>query len=174
MNRLQAILIQLIHLSAEDASFCHAKLQGVLFLAEFDWHQKTAASFTGETFVALEQGPICPAAESALSSLLADGSVSAAERHFNQLRAKSYAASKSAVDRTRQSLSDAEREHLKSVISPFSNWDAKNLLRLAQQYPGWEEAAYGESVPLPEGRLVRPEHIPQFMQEAIHESGVVQ
>lgn len=119
------------------------KLMKLLYYADYEWLQKTGSPITGDSYIALQYGPVPKHAQEALKQLARKGAIRIEQTKIVDYDQERYLLLR---DPDFSLFAREELEHLSGIARRFEYWTAKQMTDLSHEDWPWQSTRLGEEI----------------------------
>ena len=141
-NKLKAVILFFLN-KINNACLGKTKLMKLIYYTDYEWIQKNGAAITGDSYIALEHGPVPRHADEVLAEMEKQEWIQCAKARFHD-----YDQSRCiALARNEQKfLTHDELHHLEEIARRFEHWTAAQMSESTHQEWPWLTARVGEEI----------------------------
>lgn len=119
------------------------KLMKLLYYADYEWLNKTGSFMTGDSYIALQYGPVPKHALEALKQLAKRGAIRIEKTKIVDYDQERYLVLE---DPDYSLFTREELEHLSEIARRFEHWTAKQMTELSHEDWPWQSTKLGEQI----------------------------
>lgn len=143
-KKLKAVILYFLN-RINNAYLGKTKLMKLIYYADYEWIQKKRGPLTGDTYVALQHGPVPKHGDEALEEMERDQWIQCARAKFHDYDQNRYVA---LVRKEQEILTHEELHHLEEIARRFEHWTTTQLSEQTHEERPWLTARVGEEIKL--------------------------
>ncbi|MBI1976835.1 MAG: DUF4065 domain-containing protein [Candidatus Omnitrophica bacterium] len=125
------------------------KLMKLIYYADYEWIQKKSAPLTGDTYIALQHGPVPKHSDDVLAEMEKQQWIQCAKTKFHDYDQNRYIA---LAKEEQKFLTHDELHHLEEIAKRFEHWTATQMSESTHEEWPWLTARVGEEIKLYDAR----------------------